>query len=556
VTTETSYDVNVRAYLAALRRQSWLIVAVTALGLLVGLAYAAIRPSTYVSTATVEVKPLTTQPLEQTLDQKSLATLVSTEKQVAMSTEVAQLAAQKLGSPEGPDALLGHLSVETPGDTNVLSFSYSSGDPASAREGAQAFADAYVAVKQRDAVQTFRALHEALREQIQGTMDRIAKVSSKVASSSVAATPGSPARTLRASLVSKLSQLWAESASLTPLVVEPAQVIEPAQLPAGPTSPAPIADVVAGGLLGLAAGSGLALLRNRRGGRWRGAVDLEEPVGAPVIGMIPKLPGKTTRRGALVTLGDRTPASEAFRQLRAHVLTLGARGVKTLAITSPMPDEGKSTTAVNLAVALAQAGKRTILVSADVHARGVERFFDLRTDGGLSSVLSGATPLGDALRFSGIDDLWVLPSGDARGDGSEIIQPAAVDRLLRARDLVDFIVVDCPPLFAVADTLTFAPLVDGVALVAHARRTRRGAIERAKQELEQVQARLVGIILGGVPAFLGPRYDGYVRSGRRVALGSASRPRGVHGPRRTFGHDGPASPVESGGAWLHEGSIG
>ena len=551
MSAERSYDVNIGAYLAALRRQIWLIAASTAVGLLLGLAYAAITPPTYVSTATVEVKPLGTQP-DQIIDQRSLGTLVSTEKQVATSTRVAEIAGEDLGSQQGPDALLSHLFVATPGDTNVLSFSYSSGDPIGARDGAQAFADAYVELKQRQAVATYQTLRQTIRMQIRNTMQRISKVSSKIVSSTVAAEPGSPARTLRTSLVTKLGQLWGESAALAPIVVDPAHVVQGAEIPPGPNSPARSVDIAVGALLALVAGCGVALLRNRRGGRWRGAVDLEQQVGAPLIGMIPKIGRSAKNNGTLITLGDRTPVSEAYRQLRAHVLALGARGVKTIAITSPIPDEGKSTTAVNLAVTLARAGKRTILVSGDIRASGVDRAFDLHPHRGLSSVLSGTSPLGETLRSSGIQDLWVLPSGDAQDDGSDVVRPDAVERLLRARDLVDFIIVDCPPLFAVSDSLTFASQVDGVVLVAHARRSRRGQIERARDELHQLQARLVGIVVNEVPASLAPGYEGYARLRRNGSTGRTGAPQfSTDHLRASTSDDAPPIQIDSAEAWLH-----
>jgi len=183
--------------------------------------------------------------------------------------------------------------------------------------------------------------------------------------------------------------------------------------------------------------------------------------------------------------------------------------MKTLLVTSASPEEGKSTIATNLAVTLAQAGKRTILVSADFRRPGVERLLKIRSAPGLSEVLTGKERLGNALQPSGVPDLWVLASGDTTIDDIEILQAGSIDRFLHAADQVDFIIIDAAPLLAVADALVLAPLVDGVVIVAHARRSRRGAVVRAHQELEQVQARLLGIIVNQAPTGHGASYGGY-----------------------------------------------
>jgi tyrosine-protein kinase len=491
---QESPDVNLHTYLAAMRRRKRLIISVTLLGLAAGIAYSLFWVPTYGSTASVEVKSITLQPPSRT----SVPGLALEEKEVAGTMAVATLAKERLGSPESPQTLLIHLSLQAVGDS-VLNFSYSSRDPVDARNGAQAFADAYVALKEQQGLQTYQDLRRPIYGQIRNLTSRIARVSRRIASSPPTSATRDAASPLLASLLTQVAELRTRLASLTPLALSPARVIEAAEVPSTPTTPNPVIGVVAGSFLGLICGSALALLQNRRGDRWRGALDLEESLGAPVVGLIPRGPKRDLAPDRLITVRDpRGPASEAYRKLRAHVFA--SAGVKTLLVTSLSPEKGRSATAANLAVTLAQAGKRTILVSADLRRPGVDRLFPLRPHKGLSEVLSGEAQLGEALQYSGVSGLWVLASGRASTRDIELLQSDSIVQVLQARDLVDYIIIDSAPLDAVADALALAPLVDGVVLVADARRTRRGAVSQAHAELEQVQARVLGVIMNGVRA--------------------------------------------------------
>jgi len=287
--------------------------------------------------------------------------------------------------------------------------------------------------------------------------------------------------------------------------------------PASPTSPNLILNIALAALLGMFVGLIAAFVRERMDDRLRGRSDLESAIGAPVMTMIPEIPSWRDReRAHLVTLqAPRSPAAEAYRTLRTSILVAAAEhGYKTLMVVSAIAGEGKTTTAANLAVVLAQADKRVVLISADLRRPRLNDFFGLPTsERGLSEVLEGGRKAWEAMRSGKVDNLWVMPSGRVSDQPTELLQSEAMRELLaNQREVVDFIIVDCPPVLAVADALVVAPMADAILYVANEQTTPRGAVFAARAQLDQVGARLLGSILNNVES----KSTGYAYYGQYV----------------------------------------
>jgi capsular exopolysaccharide synthesis family protein len=187
------------------------------------------------------------------------------------------------------------------------------------------------------------------------------------------------------------------------------------------------------------------------------------------------------------------------------------RGVKTIMVVSPSPGEGKSTTSANLGVVLAQADKRVVIVSADLRRPRLHEFFGLDNDQGLSQVLDGSRRLFDSLQRTAVENLAVLPSGPVPQNPAELLQSQAMRDLLREQGgVVDFILVDCPPVLSVGDALGLAPFVDSVLFVADAGATTVDDAERARNALDQVGANFIGAVLND---FEMKRSDSYYHYG-------------------------------------------
>jgi len=240
------------------------------------------------------------------------------------------------------------------------------------------------------------------------------------------------------------------------------------------------------------------------------SADVERALDVPVLGMIPMerpaaaANGNGRRRASLPlvsAMSADSPASEAYRTLRTNVTFVHAEQaqLKLIVVTSPGPGEGKSTTAANLAITLAQQGTSTLLVDADLRRPLVHRAFNLVQEPGLTDVLVGTTPLREAIRPNVVPMLDVLPAGALPPNPSELLGSEPMQRLLAAvRGQYETIIFDSPPTLAVTDATVLASEADAVILVVRAGETEEVAAQRAVSQLKRVQAKVAGTVLNGL----------------------------------------------------------
>lgn len=204
----------------------------------------------------------------------------------------------------------------------------------------------------------------------------------------------------------------------------------------------------------------------------------------------------------LITLTDpRSPASEAYRTLRTNLAFYSVNEpIRMLVVTSPAPDEGKSTTIANLAVTMAQGGRRTILVDGDLRRPTLHQIFNLSNSTGLTTmVLDETAPL--QTQDTEVANLSVLTSGPTPPNPADLLGSPHVARVLTAlREQADMVLIDAPPVLGVTDAAVVGALADGVLLVVNAGKTRRDHAERAKELLENARVRIVGVTLTNAPA--------------------------------------------------------
>lgn len=490
---------DLRDVLATVRRRKWIVAAVTLS--ITGLAafYSFTRVPVYTSQARVLVRPTLTSLFQgNPLQQLSL----QTEMQLVTSASVANVAKQQTDSPLDAQALLRHVSVTAPENTQILDISYSDPDPATAKKGAQAFANGYLEFKRRQAVGSITKYTTTLQLQIQSLDQEITTLNQRISR----LPPGTPAwrdiLNRRDALTASRLALQTQFATLSTLSVDPGEIIQPGQLPASPSSPKHELDLALGVLLGLLFGVGFAAVHERVHDRILGRRELEQCLDAPVLGMIPRVPGLRSMSARLVTVErPRGGPAEAYRTLRTNFLAANGRPpVKTVLVTSAQAGEGKTTTAANLATTLALLGKRVTLISADLRHPRVHRFFDIPNDSGLSLVLSGDIGLTEALHSTHIPHLQVLPSGPVTSvmEPVELLQSDRMSGVLAECGGAEFILIDAPPVLAVADSLALAEMVDGVLVVVNARKGKRALVIQARYQLRQVGGRLLGGVLNGL----------------------------------------------------------
>ena len=295
-------------------------------------------------------------------------------------------------------------------------------------------------------------------------------------------------------------------ASGTPVKIS---VIKQASLPGSPSSPRPKINLALGLLVGLALGVGAAVLRETLDTTIKGKEDLRLLTDATPLGVITNDPD-VSKRPLVVHVDSQSPRAEAFRQLRTNLQFVDVdHPLRSVVVTSPSAEEGKSTTSCNLAITLAQAGLRTILVEADLRRPRVADYMGLEGAVGLMSVLSGLATLEDALQPWGRNAMWVLASGPLPPNPSEVLGSHQMADLLKALDdRADVVVFDSPPLLPVTDAAVLARLTDGAVLVVRHGSTRKEQVTRALEALQNVDAKLLGTVLNRAPA-KGPDADSY-----------------------------------------------
>jgi non-specific protein-tyrosine kinase len=311
-------------------------------------------------------------------------------------------------------------------------------------------------------------------------------------------------------------------------------VISPATPPPGPSSPQIPFNVALGALAGLVAMLALAFTREYLDDTLKVPEDVEAETSLPTLGSIGNIrsgrhPDPMYR---LVTLlYPRSQASESFRTLRTNVEFASIDvPITSLLVTSSVPGEGKTTVAANLAVAFAQAGRRTVLIDADLRNPEIHLLFKLDNKIGLTTLLR-SDPRGVARVLQATDqaNLSIMPSGPIPPNPAELLGSQRMRAIIEnLKQEADVLVFDSPPLRAVTDAAVLAPVVDATLLIINAGKTRRAVVRQGREALVRVGARMIGSTLNRVPVRGGEDYYGraHLEAGQDAAdPGTAASPR-------------------------------
>jgi polysaccharide biosynthesis transport protein len=301
-------------------------------------------------------------------------------------------------------------------------------------------------------------------------------------------------------------------------------IVTPADVPETPSAPNTELNVMAGLLLGLVLGVLLALLRQALDTRVRDAESVRVLTDAPVLGSL--VFETSAGDGPTFHRAPRGPQAETYRQLRTSTQFLQTPGRPlSLVVTSSLPGEGKSTVAVNLAVALAEVYDRVLLVDADLRRPTVADRLDLEGAAGLSTVLIGRAPVEDVVQEWGPHRLAVLASGAIPPNPAELLASPAMRQLTdRLTGQYDVIVWDAPPLLPVTDTRLLTRHADGVLMVVNTRKARRAHVAAALESLKRSEARVLGVVLNMLPARAQAPTYGYEPHEDELAGGQDSSP--------------------------------
>ena len=277
-------------------------------------------------------------------------------------------------------------------------------------------------------------------------------------------------------------------------------VEERAAIPESPVVPRTTLNLAGGLVLGLLLGIALAVVRHMLDNTVKGRETVEEITGHGLVGTIP-LDKERRKQPAIAFDNDNTAIAEAFRKLRTNLQFLAVDNPpRVIVVTSSLPGEGKSTTALNIALALAEAEHNVVLVDGDLRRPTVHKKLDLIGAVGFSTVLSGGTLLSDALQKTRFPGLTVLTSGAIPPNPSELLGSHSARKLLAdLREQFDYVIVDSTPLLAVTDAAILAAGADGVLIMARFGQTKRDQLSHAIGNLVDVGATVLGAVLTLVP---------------------------------------------------------
>jgi capsular exopolysaccharide synthesis family protein len=476
---------GLRRYVETLRERIVLILSVVALTTAVAAAYVVTATKEYEAQADVLVTPInSTNPTLASLGLIPASTDptrdVETAAQLVANTDVAEAVKRELRSPESAAGLLAKTSAVPVAQSNIVAVTATESTPKGARDLANAFANGVVKLRTRQ-----------LHEQIDQRVPRLEAESAALGSNEAAAT-----------LQTQIAELRTLRNGPDPTI----RVETEAPLPSSPSSPRPVLTVVAGILAGLILGIGAAFASQTLDPRLRRESQLRRMYRLPILGRVPKDPGSRRNDRPLSPTQLQLPTAEAYRTLRATLTTAAARqeGSRVILITGASASEGKTSTAVNLATSLALAGKRVIVIEADLRRPSIANTLGVTPHhGGVVSVLIENVTLEQALVQTPTygPNLRALLADYEGGWISDLFSiPAASQLLTRARELADFVIVDAPPVYEVTDALPIAEQADDVLIVVRLRRTRLDKIQQLAELLADSDIQPAGFVVVGTPS--------------------------------------------------------
>ena len=285
------------------------------------------------------------------------------------------------------------------------------------------------------------------------------------------------------------------------------RVVDEAEVPGAPISPNLRADMTFALVAGLVFAIGLAFGFEYLDNRIKTPQELKAQLGIPFLGMVPTV-AVEGEPNPLLDNGVPQNFAEAFKSVRTNVLFSSAdEGMRTLVVTSAGPGEGKSLVASNLALALAQAGQRVLLIDADMRRPRVHDIFGGSQEPGLSNVLAGNAKTSEAIRKSKTSGLWLMPAGHIPPNPAELLGSRRYTDFIASLAVhFDWVLLDTPPVMVVADSSIVANQSSGVVFVVRADHTSKHSVRAAVEQLEAANAHLIGSVLNSVDLVRNPYY--------------------------------------------------
>jgi succinoglycan biosynthesis transport protein ExoP len=284
-------------------------------------------------------------------------------------------------------------------------------------------------------------------------------------------------------------------------------VVEKADVPKSPAKPNTSHNILMGLLMGLLGGVGLAFFVEYLDNTIKSVEDTETRLGVPVLGVVTLLKEKGKSMDLIVRDEPQSAFAESYKSLRTSILLSSAvNPPRNILITSVSPGEGKTVTSVNLAMTIAQAEHKVLLVDSDLRKPRIHKIFRIDNSKGLSTYLAGASDM-DIIRPTSTSNLNIIPSGPIPPNPSELLSSSRMSDLLqRLNDLYDIIIWDTAPLLTVTDSLILSKVLDGTIIVARAGEATYDDVRRGVKSLQDIEAHFIGVVINALEITHGDYY--------------------------------------------------
>jgi non-specific protein-tyrosine kinase len=505
--------VELRRYTAIVIKWWWLLILVTAVAAGAGYWVSQSQPRVYQASATVMVGQSIQATQVDSRDIQTSEQLALTYANIARRQPVLQGVVDRLSLNDTWQQLKKRVRIAPVEGTQLLEIRVEAGSPEEARVTADEVAHQLILMSPTALVNQEKDEDQRLvRERLEDLQARIdAGQAQRETLETAMANSLSAKQVLELqSEINTLESLmagWENNYTQLLILVESKKspnnlsVVEPAQANLNPVRPHVRLHTLLAGVIGLFLSIGFVFLWEFLDNTLKSADDLSQLLGLTALGTVGRMGGKTYHDKLIVFQGAFSPISEAYRMIRSNIHFVSVdRPAKTIMVTSSTPQEGKSVTAANLGVVMAQAGLKTIILDADLRRPVQHQIFQLPNLGGLTDLLcSPDLEINDHLRNTSVENLHLITSGVLPPNPSELLGSQRMRQLLASlNQMADVVILDSPPVVTVTDAAVLSNRVDGVLLVTYAGQTRRDLARQAVLNLRQAGANLLGGVLNGI----------------------------------------------------------
>ena len=502
---EKAFSDELRRYLVIGWHWAWLILLVTLLaGVGVFIVSKQMTPIFRASTTVL----VNEAPATKSTDYASVLTserLTQTYAQLLTKNPVLERVIQSLGLNVSPSALKRSIQVQPVRDTQLVVVQVEDTDPVRAASIANALVVEFAAQNQELQASRYQASKQSLEaqlaqvdQQIQATGASLAALGEGVENQSERDRLENNAaqyRQIYAYLLQSFEQVRLAEAQSTSNLVQ----AEPAVPPTAPVRPRTIFNTMIAMILGLLSAVGLVFLIEALDDTLRSPDDVYQQLGLPILGLIARY--DIDEDTPITSTQPRSPVAEAFRSLRTNIQFASVdTPIYKLLVTSPSPSDGKTTVASNIAIAIAQSGRRVVLFEGDLRRPRIHRMMRVSNRRGLSDLfVQPQVYLDGTIQKTDTPNLSVLTSGNLPPNPSELLgSEKMADILEQVQDMGGMIIIDSPPVLAVTDATVLAPRVDGVLLVVKPGVTKLAACKQAVEQIQRVGGSILGVVLNEV----------------------------------------------------------